>query len=76
VGSRRPRFHPEAEADLEAAGERYDEIQRGLGLKFVRAVRAVRAKANDIAEAPQRWPVVRGKQRALLRTFPSSSSIA
>src|SRR5882672_11347212 len=54
VASRRLRFNPMAEAELQDAAAWYDERSSGLGLRFVLAVRR---KSDEILESPQRWPV-------------------
>jgi len=45
----------------------YEERAPGLGLRFVLAVRA---KADEIAEAPKRWPLAAGTRRVLMGRFP------
>lgn len=60
-------FHPDAEAELEAAAEWYDEREPGLGLKFLAAVRAT---VTIIVGQPQRWRLMTGSRRALLGRFP------
>jgi hypothetical protein len=56
-----------AEAELQDAAAWYDERSPGLGLRFVLAVRA---KTDDVAEAPDRWPLAAGTRRVLLGRFP------
>jgi plasmid stabilization system protein ParE len=56
-----------AEAELQDAAAWYDERSPGLGLRFVLAVHA---KADEIAEAPQRWPLAAGTRRVLMGRFP------
>jgi len=67
VASRRLRFHPAAAHELESAAAWYEERTTGLGGEFVEAVRAV---AESLLEAPERWPAVRGTRRALVHRFP------
>src|SRR5436305_1637292 len=58
----------EAEADIEAAAQWYEDQRPGLGLEFTRAVRAALA---TIEREPLRYPSARGEvRRALLRRFP------
>jgi len=56
-----------AEAELQDGAAWYDERSPGLGLRFVVAVHA---KADEIAEAPQRWPLAAGTRRVLMGRFP------
>jgi plasmid stabilization system protein ParE len=56
-----------AEAELQDAVVWYDERSPGLGLRLVLAVRA---KADEIAEAPHRWPLTAGTRRVLMGRFP------
>ena len=60
------RFHPQAEAELEAAASWYDERRPGLGAEFIAAVRS---KVRQVLVAPERWPLVKGTRRALVRRF-------
>jgi plasmid stabilization system protein ParE len=56
-----------AEAELQDAAAWYDERSPGLGLRFVLAVRA---KVDQVGEAPQRWPLASGTRRVLMGRFP------
>jgi toxin ParE2 len=56
-----------AEAELQDAATWYDERSPGLGLRFVLAIHA---KADEIAEAPHRWPLGAGTRRVLMGRFP------
>jgi plasmid stabilization system protein ParE len=56
-----------AEAELQDAAAWYDERSPGLGLRFVHAVRK---KADEIVEAPERWAAARGSRRTLMGRFP------
>ena len=48
-------FEPEAEAELEEAGERYEESVPGLGLEFLLEMRE---RTLELAEAPLSYPGV------------------
>jgi hypothetical protein len=48
---------PEAEAELEEAGDRYEESLPGLGLEFLLEMRE---RTLELAEAPLRHPVFGG----------------
>jgi plasmid stabilization system protein ParE len=61
------RFHPEAEAELEAAAEWYEERRAGLGADFIASARA---KVDEILDLPRRFPMVAGTRRAGLDRFP------
>lgn len=62
------RFHRAAQAELERAVAWYEERNPDVAKRFVVEVRH---KAKVIAEAPDRWPIVRGKTRRLtLEGFP------
>lgn len=67
MASRRLRFNPLAEAELQDAASWYDERVGGLGARFIAAVRH---RAGEILEAPQRWPVIRGVRRVLVGPYP------
>jgi toxin ParE1/3/4 len=56
-----------AEAELQDAAAWYDERSPGLGLRFIRAVKA---KSDQILQAPSRWPVAAGSRRVLMGRFP------
>lgn len=56
-----------AEAELQDAAAWYEERSPGLGLRFVLAVQV---KADEIADAPQRWPLAAGTRRVLMGRFP------
>lgn len=64
------RFHRAAQAELERAFSWYEERNPEVATRF--AVE-VRDKTKAIAEAPERWAVVRGKTRKpTLQGFPFS----
>jgi toxin ParE1/3/4 len=67
VAGRPFRFHPRASAELEAAAAWYDERRPGLGAEFIAAVRS---KVREVLLAPERWPLVKGTRRVLVRRFP------
>lgn len=48
---------PEAEAELEEAGDRYEESVPGLGLEFLLEMRK---RTIELAEAPLSYPVFGG----------------
>jgi hypothetical protein len=50
-------IEPEAEAELEEAGDRYDESVPGLGLDFLLEMRK---RTLELAEAPLSYPVFGG----------------
>jgi len=56
-----------AEAELQNAAAWYEERSPGLGLRFVLSVHA---KADEIAESPQRWPLAAGTCLVLMGRFP------
>jgi plasmid stabilization system protein ParE len=65
---KRARFLEPAERELEKAAGYYEDQASGLGSDFLDRVAAALA---DIAQFPQRWPVVRGAmRRRLIRRFP------
>jgi plasmid stabilization system protein ParE len=58
----------EAQADIEAAAQWYEERRLGLGFEFTRVVRAALAM---IERDPVRFPSARAEvRRALVRRFP------
>ncbi len=60
--------HREAEAELTAALERYEQWSPGLGRDFLDEFEA---GIQRIREHPEAWPVLRGEaRRYLLRRFP------
>jgi plasmid stabilization system protein ParE len=67
VASRRLRFNALAEAELQDAASWYDERVVGMGARFIAAIRH---RANEILESPQRWPVIRGVRRVLVGAYP------
>jgi len=67
VASKRLRFNPMAEAELQDAAAWYEERSPGLGLRFVLAIRK---KSDEILEAPERWPLAADSRRVLLGRFP------
>jgi toxin ParE1/3/4 len=61
-------FHPEAEEELHAAIEHYEERQDGLGYDF--SIEVLAALQNVVAH-PLAWPVVEdGIHRCLINRFP------
>lgn len=65
-------FHPAARAELEAAGDWYDERVSGLGDGLIDAVEDT---ATRIAEAPERYAVLPSEPRArrlVVAGFPFS----
>ena len=56
-----------AEAELEDAAAWYDERSPGVGIRFIIAVRA---KTEEILDAPDRWPLSAGSRRVLMGRFP------
>ena len=56
-----------AEAELQDAAPWYDERSPGPGLRFVLTVRA---KTDEIAEAPPRWPLAAGTRRECPTALP------
>lgn len=53
-------FHPDAEAEFNAAIDYYETTKYGLGLDFAHEVFSAISRA---VEHPQAWPVLRGKVR-------------
>jgi hypothetical protein len=73
VAGRPFRFHPQAEAELEAAASSYDERRPGLGAEFMAAVRS---KVRQVLVAPERWPLVKGTRVVTPRmSRPSTASV-
>jgi hypothetical protein len=62
VASRRLRFNPLAEEELQDAASWYHERVAGLGGRFITAIRH---RASEIVESPRRWPLIRGARRVL-----------
>jgi plasmid stabilization system protein ParE len=61
-------FHPEAEAELEASIDYYEECEPGLGIDFAAEVYAT---VQRILAYPLAWPVLeQGIRRALVHRFP------
>ena len=61
-------IRPEAEADLAAQFDWYEERKRGLGYEFLAEVRAI---LGEIEENPLRHAAIyRNARRALVRRFP------
>jgi len=59
---------PEADLDIEAAFQWYENEQADLGLEFLDQLRAT---YNSIVEGPFKYPHLRsGIRRALLKRFP------
>jgi plasmid stabilization system protein ParE len=67
VASRRLRFNPLAEAELQDAASWYDDRAAGMGARFVAAIRR---RADEIIESPQRWPLIKGVRRVLVGGYP------
>jgi plasmid stabilization system protein ParE len=67
VASRRLRFNPLAEAELQDAASWYDERVAGLGGRFITAIRH---RAGEIVESPRRWPLIRRARRVLVGPYP------
>ena len=65
--SRRLRYNVLAEAEMQDAAARYEDLRPGLGLSFVDAVNR---KTDEILEAPKRWRLVAGTRRVLMGRFP------
>jgi plasmid stabilization system protein ParE len=64
------RFHPEAEGELEAASDFYDEREFGLGEIFLNEVRGT---IGRILEHPNSWPKFSHRsRRCLCNHFPYS----
>lgn len=49
-------FHPEADAEFFAGADWYEDRERGLGRRFLGAVRAAIGAAADDPEAWPSWP--------------------
>ena len=64
-------FHPEAEAEMIAAAQFYQERADGLGVRFLESVQAV---IRHISNFPKSTRIVRGRsvRAAVARTFPYS----
>ena len=61
-------FHPEAEAELSAAIEYYEDREAGLGYDFSLEVLA---SIRNILAHPTAWPVMEeGVRRCLVNRFP------
>jgi plasmid stabilization system protein ParE len=67
AASRRLRFNPLAEAELQDAASWYDERVAGLGGRFIAAFRH---RTSEIIESPRRWPLIRGARRVLVGPYP------
>ena len=64
------RYFPEAEVELNAAAQFYEDRQSGLGHDFLSAIEGA---IQSIELAPRRWPVVRGPiRRCLVSKYPYS----
>lgn len=62
------RFHPEALDEWHAAGARYEDERKNLGVEFAQAIRAAVAA---IMAAPRRWPPFSKATRVYrLKRFP------
>ncbi|MBI3181256.1 MAG: type II toxin-antitoxin system RelE/ParE family toxin [Myxococcales bacterium] len=65
-------FHPQALEDLHSAAAWHEERRTGLGLELTVAVEHA---AEQVLEAPERWPRLPDEPRArryVLRRFPFS----
>ena len=61
-------FHPEAEAEMFAAARYYEDRAENLGVDFLAEVEKA---VHRIAEAPETWPIFKGRiRRYLLYRFP------
>lgn len=67
MASRRLRFNPLAEAELQDAASWYEERMAGLGARFIAAIRH---RAGEIVESPRRWPLIGGVRRVLVGPYP------
>jgi hypothetical protein len=61
-------FHPEAEAEFQAAIDYYEECEPGLGCDFALEVHST---IQGIIALPSSWPAIGGDiRRCLTRRFP------
>ncbi len=61
-------FHPEAEAEFNAAIEYYEDVDPGLGYDF--AIEVYSSIQRSV-EFPKAWPVIETEiRRSLVRRFP------
>ena len=61
-------FHPDAEAELAEATQRYDNARDGLGREFETAVEL---RINEVVRDPSSWPQVkRTVRRVRILRFP------
>ena len=61
-------FHPEAEEELLAAADYYEDCEDGLGISFAREVISA---IEMIVQHPKAWSVIEGKlRRCLIGRFP------
>jgi len=61
-------FHPDAQAELEAAAQYYESRRPGLGARFIEAVEEAAAR---IAASPGMWRAIdEDVRRCLTRVFP------
>ena len=61
---------PAATAEIETAYRWYEDEREGLGSEFLKAVDKI---VKEIAENPERFPIIRRDiRRAILRRFPYS----
>ena len=61
-------FHPEADAEFQAAVATYEERQTGLGLDLALEVQTA---IQNILAFPHAWPVMEGEiHRCLVHRFP------
>jgi plasmid stabilization system protein ParE len=67
VASRRLRFNPLAEAELQDVVSWYEARVGGLGARFIAAIRH---RTGEILESPRRWPAIRGTRRVLVGAYP------
>ncbi len=67
---RRTFVRPEAQTDIREAAQWYEDREAGLGLRFIREIRA---SLEHISQSPLRFPIVEEEvRRALLHKFPYS----
>lgn len=61
-------FHPEAILEYESAAVRYEQLQQGLGVRFIASVEST---LQGILADPAAWPVLESDiRRRLTRVFP------
>jgi plasmid stabilization system protein ParE len=66
--TRKPVFRPQADQEVQAARQWYDEQRPGLGIRFAEAIDEA---VERIAANPLAFPAVHGEtRRAVVRRFP------